>query len=269
MNRLKLYFTIILISIIFVSCSNSVPNENVHVLISTSAGDIKIRLYDETPVHRDNFVKLVKLHYYDGILFHRVIQDFMIQTGDIATRPGEPLNDTLGTYTIPAEFNSALYHKKGAVAAARAGNDVNPEMRSSGTQFYIVQGTKLTDDDLNYAEQRINNNRKQAQFIRLVKEISDSSKKYDLNLSDSEIQERASLRLYEILESTPDYKLTPEKREVYETLGGVPRLDMTYTVFGEVVEGIDIVDKIASVATNNQDRPVDDVKILSMKIVKK
>lgn len=250
-------------------CSNSRPVQNVFVAINTSAGDIKIRLYDETPLHRDNFIKLVKSHYYDGILFHRVIKDFMIQTGDISTRSGEPLSDTLANHTIPAEFNPSLYHKKGAVAAARTGNDVNPEMRSSGTQFYIVQGTRLSDEELDLSEQMINNSRKQAQFIMLLKEIADSNMKYNLNLNNSEIQERASLRLYDILESTPDYKLTDEQRNIYRSHGGVPRLDMTYTVFGEVVEGLDIVDKIASVDTNPYDRPVEDVKILRMKIVRK
>lgn len=252
-----------------IGCSNAGPVSNVFVLISTSAGDIKIRLYDETPVHRDNFIRLVKSKYYEGIIFHRVIKDFMIQTGDMATRPGKPLSDTLENYTIPAEFRPSLYHKKGAVAAARMGNDVNPQMRSSGTQFYIVQGVKLSDTDLDVTEQRINNSRKQAEFIRLLTEVADSNRKFNLNLTDAEIQERASLRLFEILEKVPDHKLTEEQRNVYKTIGGVPRLDGTYTVFGEVTEGLDIVDSIAAVETNDSDKPVNDIKIIKMKLVKK
>ena len=113
------------------------------ILMKTTLGDIKIKLYDETPLHRDNFIKLVNSGFYDGISFHRVINDFMIQAGDPLTRtvPISKTADTLNTYTIPAEFNRLHFHKKGALAAAREGNDVNPEMRSSGTQFYIVQGT--------------------------------------------------------------------------------------------------------------------------------
>ncbi len=269
MNRFRLFYILLISALFYTGCGNSHPVKNVFVMINTSAGDIKIKLYDETPIHRDNFIKLVKSHYYDGILFHRVIKDFMIQAGDMATRQGDPLNDTLANYTIPSEFNPSLYHKKGAVAAARTGNDVNPEMRSSGTQFYIVQGTKFTDEELDLAEQKINSSRKQAQFIMLVKEIADSNRKFNLNLTDSDIQERASLRLYDVIEETPDYKLTEEQRNIYRTLGGVPRLDMTYTVFGEVVEGLDIVDKIASVDTDPGDKPIEDIIILSMKIVKK
>ncbi len=134
------------------------------ILMKTTLGDIKIRLYDGTPLHRDNFIKLVKSGIYDGISFHRVIKGFMIQAGDPSTRNVRisQVSDSLNTFTIPSEFNNIYFHKKGALAAAREGNDVNPEMRSSGTQFYIVQGTKLTDEELDQAEHSINNNLKQA-----------------------------------------------------------------------------------------------------------
>jgi cyclophilin family peptidyl-prolyl cis-trans isomerase len=253
------------------SCNAPGGNENTLVSIKTTMGYIKIRLYDETPVHRDNFIKLVNMGFYNGVSFHRVIRDFMIQTGDPGTRSGLTKSqlDTLGSYTIPAEFRSQYYHKKGAVAAAREGNDVNSEMRSSGTQFYIVQGVKLTDDELKASEGKINSNIKQALFSRLLKETADSARKAGILLQESEIQERASMKMFDYLTSHGDFKFSPEQMKDYRTIGGVPRLDGTYTVFGEVVEGLDVVDKIAFVATNQADKPLSDVKIIKMKIVSK
>lgn len=253
------------------SCSAPGVNENTVVLIKTTLGDIKIKLYDGTPIHRDNFVKLVNTGFYEGISFHRVIKDFMIQAGNPATRTGlskEQL-DTLDNYTIPAEFRKEYYHKKGAVAAARQGNDVNPEMRSSGTQFYIVQGVKYNDTDLATAENRINGNIKQALFAKYIKETADSARQSGVPLQVSEIQEKASIKMFDYLTKTGDYKFSENQKNDYRTIGGVPRLDGTYTVFGEVIEGLDVVDKIAAVQTDQTDKPVTDVKILKMKIVSK
>jgi len=186
------------------------------VLISTDYGDIKVKLYNETPLHRDNFVKLVKEGFYDGTLFHRVIKSFMIQGGDPDSKnaqPGKRLGNGGPGYTVPAEFNPKLFHKKGALAAARQGDGVNPDRRSSGSQFYIVQGRVLTTEQV-------------AAF-------------------------------------------SEEKKKAYTTVGGTPQLDNAYTVFGEVVEGLDLVDKIASVEVNRigVDRPIADVKV-TMKIIK-
>ena len=172
------------------------------------------------------------------------------------------------TYTIPAEFNSQYFHKKGALAAAREGNDVNPEMRSSGTQFYIVQGVKYTDQELDQEEQRINSSLKQTLFNRLMKQTSDSVRLSGKSISDGEIQEIASMKMFQISYHHTSIINSPEQRNSYKTIGGVPRLDGTYTVFGEVIEGLDVVDKIAAVQTDNADKPVTDVKILKMKIVK-
>lgn len=186
------------------------------VKIETSYGDIVVKLYNETPKHRDNFLKLVKEGTYDGLLFHRVINQFMIQGGDPNSRdakPGQMLGDGELGYTIPAEFVPGLYHKKGALAAARQGDQVNPQKASSSCQFYIVQGNTWTADRLKMIEDRYGK------------------------------------------------KFTPEQAEVYATLGGTPFLDGDYTVFGEVVEGIEVVDKIASVACGPMDRPVEDVKM--------
>ena len=245
--------------------------ENTTISIKTTLGDIKLKLYDQTPLHRDNFIRLINSGFYEGVSFHRVIKNFMIQGGDPETKTGNSVKiaDSLKTYTIPAEFNSQIFHKKGALAAAREGNDVNPEMRSSGTQFYIVQGVKLSDEDLNLIEQRINSNTKQSLFTRIIKETTDSLRLAGKSMTDSEIQEIASLKMFQFLSVNSDFKIAEEHRNVYKTLGGTPRLDGTYTVFGEVIEGLDVVDRIAEVPTDSTDRPVNDIKIIKMKVIKK
>lgn len=253
-----------------ISCDAPGGNDNTKVLIKTTAGDITIKLYDGTPLHRDNFIRLVNMGFYDGISFHRVIKDFMIQAGDPLTRSGltKIQADSLSTYTIPAEIRKEYYHKKGALAAAREGNDVNPEMRSSGTQFYIVQGKKYTDQEIIAAAERINSNLKQIIFSRLIREIADSARRAGTPLQDSEVQEKASLKMFDYLTTQGDFKFSDEQVNAYRTTGGVPRLDGTYTVFGEVTEGLDVVDKIASVPTDASDKPVNDIRILKMKLVR-
>lgn len=256
---------------LLISCAAPVGNnDNTTVAIKTTLGDIKIKLYDETPLHRDNFIKLVNAGFYDGISFHRVIKDFMVQAGDPLTKSGPSSNtaDSLKTYTIPAEINNQYFHKKGALAAARQGNDVNPEMRSSGTQFYIVQGVKFTDDELTLSEQRINSNIKQALFNKLIRQTSDSVRLSGKSLTDGEIQEIASIKMFQYLTTNKDYKISDEQRAVYKNIGGTPRLDATYTVFGEVIEGLDVIDKIAAVPTDSKDKPLNDLKIIKIKIVK-
>jgi peptidylprolyl isomerase len=270
MNKLFMRSPALFFLLLAVCCKAPAGNENTFVSIKTSMGDIKVRLYDETPIHRDNFIKLLKSGFYDGISFHRVINNFMIQAGDPATRttPIAKTADSLNTYTIPAEFNKQYFHKKGALAAAREGNDVNPEMRSSGTHFYIVKGVKLTDDELNLAEQKINSNLKQSVFNKYLKEVADSARLIGIALSDGEIQEKASVKMFNYLTTHEDYKIPEDQRIVYKTIGGVPRLDGTYTVFGEVTEGLDVVEKIADVKTDAADKPLTDVKILKMTIVR-
>jgi cyclophilin family peptidyl-prolyl cis-trans isomerase len=195
----------------------------------------------------------------------------MIQAGDPVTRsvPISKTADSLNTYTIPAEFRNEYFHKKGALAAAREGNDINPEMRSAGTQFYIVQGAVLNDDELNQSEQRINSNIKQAAFGIFMREVGDSIHKAGVTMTDGDIQEKASMKMYNYLAVNPGYKIPEDQRAVYKSIGGVPRLDQTYTVFGEVTEGLDVVDKIAAVQTDAGDKPLNDVRILKIKIIKK
>lgn len=205
-----------------VSQSKSGEKE-VKVEMVTTEGKIVLKLYNDTPQHRDNFLKLVKEHTYDGLLFHRVIKNFMVQAGDPKSRDAKPeqmLGDgTLG-YTVPAEIKSNHLHKKGALCAARQGDNVNPKKESSASQFYIVQGQVWDNKTLDMMEQRFGK------------------------------------------------RFTPEQRQLYTTVGGTPHLDGDYTVFGEVVKGLEVVDRIAAVETGRADRPVKDVKIISMKVIK-
>lgn len=192
------------------------------ILMKTTFGDITIKLYNQTEYHKNNFIKLVKEKFYDSILFHRVIKDFMVQAGDPNSK-NAAANQSLGNggpgYTVPAEITPKFFHKKGVLSAARQGDNVNRTRRSSGSQFYLVTGKKYTDAELND------------------------------------------------LEANYKTKFTDEQREAYKTVGGTPHLDGQYTVFGEVVKGIEIIDKIQVVKTGVSNRPVKDVKIISMKIL--
>lgn len=216
---MKKLFTLVL-SLCFIASFAAKP-KNQYVKISTNKGEVVIRLYNQTPLHRDNFLKLTKEKFFDGTIFHRVIKDFMIQGGDPNSKDAKP-DQSLGNggpkYTIPAEFNDSLFHKKGVLAAAR---DNNPEKASSGSQFYIVQGKVWNDSTLNLTETN-----------RLK------------------------------------FKLPEWQREVYKTIGGSPHLDRNYTVFGEVVSGLEMVDNIAAQPTGKGDRPIEDVK-MTVSILKK
>jgi cyclophilin family peptidyl-prolyl cis-trans isomerase len=270
MNNITRTLLIISALIIIHSCSVPKSNNNTLVSIKTTLGEIKIKLYDSTPIHRDNFIKNVNGGVYDNVLFHRVIKDFMIQTGDPLTRPStsKTLPDSISTYTIPSEFNPSYFHKRGAVAAARRGNEENPDMRSSGTQFYIVQGLRYNDEELDQAQIRITGNIRQALFNKEIKHTSDSLRAAGKPLTESEIQEISSIKMFDYLSGNHDYKIPEDQRAIYKNIGGVPRLDGTYTVFGEVVEGLDVVDRIAAVSTDINDKPLTEVRILKIKIVR-
>ena len=271
MNINRRYGIILFVLLFLSSCNAPAGNENTIVSIKTTLGDLKLKLYDSTPLHRDNFIKLISSGFYDGISFHRVIKDFMIQAGDPATRAGLPKEqmDTIPSYTIPAEIRKEYFHKKGALAAARQSNNVNPQMRSSGTQFYIVHGTKYNYDELMATEARINSNIKQSVFINLLKEVADSASLSGVSLQDAEIQDRASVKMFNFLTNNGDFKFSSDQIDAYISIGGTPRLDGTYTVFGEITDGLDIVDRIAEVNTDVNDKPIHDIKIIKMKIVDK
>jgi cyclophilin family peptidyl-prolyl cis-trans isomerase len=223
-------FFLFLLIIIFISCNPKLSNGlrkndlKKDVEMITDKGTIIIRLSDSTPLHRDNFLKLVKEKYFDSILFHRVIKNFMIQTGDPDSKhakPGEQLGNGGPAYTIPAEFRADLFHYKGVIAAAREGDDVNPKKASSGSQFYIVVGKKYSVD--------------------LLTEGEKVTKK----------------------------KLSDHEKDMYSKIGGTPWLDGGYTVFGETIKGLEVVDSIAVVKTDSLDRPLNDIRIIKMRLIKR
>ena len=228
MNKLIL----LLVTVFFVSAFNqNLPYQvkkgdlNKDVELVTSKGTMVIRLSDSTPRHRDNFIKLVNQHYYDGLLFHRVMSQFMVQAGDPKSKtakPGEAFGGGSPGYTIPAEMRPGLFHKKGALAAARTPDEVNPTRESNGSQFYLVHGRVYDEEDLNQVEARLNG-----------------------------------------------YKIPAAHREVYKTIGGSPSLDQKYTIFGEVIKGIEVIDSIAAVPTGERNRPVTDVKIIKASLIKR
>lgn len=213
MKSVKRPLVRLMTGILFLTTIITMAQAQTKVRIETPYGDMVVKLYDETPKHRDNFIKLVKEGFYDNLLFHRVIENFMIQGGDPDSK-GAPAGKMLGVgdvgYTVPAEFVKGLYHKKGALSAARQGDAVNPAKASSGCQFYIVQGQVYPQE------------------------------------------------MFAMFESR-GFKLNDEQKQLYSTVGGTPHLDGDYTVFGEVIEGLDVIDKIAAVQTDRADRPVEDV----------
>lgn len=236
------------------------------VKIQTTLGDIIVRLYDETPLHRDNFVKLAKEGYYDGTLFHRVIKDFMIQGGDPDSK-GAPAGKMLGVggpdYTIEAEIKSGLYHKRGALAAARQGDEVNPERRSSGSQFYIVWGQVYKEGQLRQFAKQMEMQQMQAVFNALAKEHHDEimQMRRERNRAGlQELQEKLAAEAEDQVKAQ-GAGMTDEQRTIYSTVGGTPHLDGQYTVFGEVEEGLDVVEMIQQTATARGDRPVDDIEM--------
>lgn len=227
------------------------------------------KLYDATPLHKANFEKLIDQGYFDGLLFHRVIDSFMIQGGDPDSRnaaPGEMLGNGGPGYTIPAEFVDTIFHKKGVIAAAREGDNVNPEMRSSGSQFYIVQGKVFTDEDIEKVEDRINATRLNNLITKYIEEAKEEAFNTGGIVDYQVIVPDARKKAEEEFKKQGYYKIPGFKRKVYQTIGGTPHLDNAYTVFGEVIEGLEVIDKIAAVETDENDRPVKDVKMKIKKL---
>ena len=241
------------------------------VEIKTTLGDIVIKLYNDTPLHRDNFLKLVKEGYYEGLLFHRVIKDFMVQAGDPDSK-NAPKGAMLGTgnpgYTVEAEIDYPKhYHKYGALAAARTGDQVNPERRSSGSQFFIVTGRKVSPAQLQQAAQQAVMGQRQALFRKLAEENAESVKTMR-EMGDMEGLDRLQNKVIDEVEKAIPAPSLPEKMvEDYTTLGGAPHLDGQYTVFGEVLKGMDVVEKIQKTETDGHDRPLEDIKIISVKVL--
>lgn len=227
---MKKFFATLVLCLATIGIQAQTDNIRHEIELVTDSGKIVIALYNETPQHRDNFLKNVKEGIYDGQLFHRVIKDFMIQAGDPASKTatkGQMLGDSDDKYSVPAEIvYPKLFHKRGAVAAARESDDVNPQRASSATQFYIVWGRKFSDNQLAWAQERID--------------------KY----------------------TNGQIKITPEIGNIYKTVGGTPHLDGSYTVFGEVLEGLDIVERIQTATTDDNDRPINDIRIVKATVIK-
>ena len=289
MNNTSFEKVLLLMSVIIISVAcgstKSSSNENSEnninssrniYIISTKFGDMKIKLFDETPLHRDNFKKLVADSFYNGTLFHRVIDGFMIQGGDptsINANPGQQLGMGNIAYTIPAEFNSKLIHKKGALAAARQSDAVNPRKESSGCQFYIVDGNKINAKALHSLSMRkdmmnkralgpkVLNNPDNAQLKKNFMRVRQMGLKDSINFYGMLIQAKI-----DSLYMGNGFKYTPEQIALYDSIGGTPALDMDYTVFGEVIERIDIIDSISIQRKDKDNRPFDDVKMTIKKL---
>lgn len=248
-------------------------NENTSVLMKTSMGDIELVLYNETPLHRDNFIKLVNEKFYDSLLFHRVIPQFMVQGGDPNSKNstgGQNLGDGGPGYTIPAEINTQFVHKKGALSAARQGDQVNPTKASSGSQFYLVQGQTYTENQLNDMLIRINDGKFQSAVRSYLFQPENSEKlkqAQDLSRTDPNGL-NAFLAQYKDSVSYEEVTYSAEQMKAYTTIGGTPHLDGDYTVYGEVTKGLDVIDKIAAVPTAAANRPTEDVRIFSVTLIK-
>jgi cyclophilin family peptidyl-prolyl cis-trans isomerase len=270
----KIYFPILFFLILVISCGNkpqSGENSDKMVLIKTKFGNMKVKLYNETPLHRDNFLKLTREGFYNDLLFHRVIKDFMIQGGDPGSKGASPKKQLGGGdlgYLIPAEINSKFFHKKGALAAARTGDNINPERKSSASQFYIVQGRVYNEPTLQRFEEKQKIQMIQAEVNKIsrirqkeIQRLQKEEKMDSVEIIKNEIIKRAENQV-----DVSKYSFSSEQRKIYSTLGGTPQLDGAYTVFGEVVEGLNIIDSIANVKTAPGDRPIEDVKFQIVEI---
>ena len=272
-NKFPVLFSTLLLTTLVLGSFVKKSGE-VEVIMTTSKGELILKLYNQTPIHRDNFVKLINNQFYNGISFHRVIKNFMAQAGDPnSTDPeyaGSLGNNSEGE-TLPAEIFPSLFHKKGALAAARMGDQVNPEKRSSGSQFYIVQGKKYNRNQLTQMEARIN---QQLEGNRVGIFLKDSSNRAYMNrvkvCQQNGWMDSLNVVISEIknivLKDVDKFTFSEEQLKAYETVGGTPFLDNGYTVFGEVVSGIDIIDSICTSPTLPGDKPQEPIIILSVKI---
>lgn len=244
------------------------------VQVETTLGTFTVLLYGDTPLHRDNFVKLVNEGYYNGTLFHRIIDQFMIQAGDPASKdakPGQRLGAGGPGYTIEAEIQFPRhFHKRGALAAARQGDQVNPQKRSSGSQFYVVTGRRYLPAQLEGMQQQLRGQQLQATFNGLAAQHIDEIRRMQAAGDSAGLKalQDTLIRQTEAIVDAEPLRLTPEMEKAYTEVGGAPHLDGAYTVFGEVIDGMDVIDKIEKVETDASDRPVEDVRIISMKVLK-
>lgn len=255
--------------LLFTACAEKPldPNKPVYVTVKTTMGDVTVVLYDDTPLHKENFIRLCQANAYEGLLFHRVIKEFVMQGGDpesIAHEPGVLYGDGYGGYTVPAEILPNHFNKRGALIDAKDIDAINPERASAGTQFCFVQGKVLNDEELAQKEARINEIRRNWLYYKLRKELSqqDPALAADSVALDSQV----AILLEDTLAAMGPYVIPADRREIYKTIGGVPHLDGSVTIFGEVVEGFDIVEKVTLMKTDKNDRPLTDVIIKGTKV---
>jgi peptidyl-prolyl cis-trans isomerase B (cyclophilin B) len=262
------FFIVVTFFTFWISCGGS-SKKSVETIVSvkTDFGEIKLKLYDDTPQHKANFTKLISEGFYTDLLFHRVMQNFMIQGGDPNSKNAEP-NAMLGSgspgYTVPSEINPKYFHKKGALAAARLGGPKNPEKNSSGSQFYIVQGKVFRPGELDTMEIGMNKQRKESMLREKLNASNDKLNEFKQNNDKTGFDifvAEVRAEVDSLYNAGLQYSFTNEQREIYTTIGGYPSLDGEYTVFGEVVEGLDVLDKIAAVETNKANRPLEDVRM--------
>ncbi|MDF9830618.1 peptidylprolyl isomerase [Parabacteroides sp. PF5-6] len=251
------------------------PNKPVYVTVKTSMGDVTVVLYDDTPLHKDNFIKLCQENTYDGVLFHRIVKDFVVQGGDPKSKEREEgvrYGSYSGGYTVPAEILPHYFNKRGVLLDAKKGDDTNPERASAGTQFCFMQGKVMTDEELNAAEVRINDIRRNWLYHKIKKELIEANASLAEEANAELLETEVSVKLMDTLEDLGPYVIPEDRREVYRTIGGAPHLDGSVTIFGEVVEGLDVVEKMSLVETEGAEHfnwPKEPVWVISTKVFQK
>lgn len=262
--------SVLLFFVIFLSCKEKSldPLKPVYVTIATTMGDVTVLLYEDTPLHRDNFIKLCQSDEYKDVLFHRIIKEFVVQGGDPASKahqPGVLYGDGDGGYTIPAEIQPDHLNKRGALIDAKESDEVNPGRASAGTQFCFIQGKIWNDDELDAIESRMDNTRRKWLYYKFLKEEKDKNP----SKTPSDLENEVLLRIEDTLAICGPIVISPAHREIYKTTGGAPHLDGSVTIFGEVVEGLEIVEKMSCVETDKNDRPLKDIIIKSTRVFQK
>jgi peptidyl-prolyl cis-trans isomerase B (cyclophilin B) len=246
------------------------PSKPVYVTVETNMGDVTVLLYDDTPLHKANFIKLCQSNAYDGVIFHRIIKDFVVQGGDPTSKarvPGKLYGNGDGGYTVPAEIRPNHFNKRGALIDAKQGDDTNPQRASAGTQFCFIQGAKLTDEQLDMTEKRLNDIQRNWLYYKFMDQLR--KERPDIASDKEALSTEALVMVGDTIAAQGPIVIPADRREIYKTVGGSPHLDGSVTIFGEVVDGFDIVEKMSLVETDKNARPLEDVVIKHTKVFQK